>query len=151
MRDIRRPLLAVLVFSMGGVLAELYLLDHYDEWRQWVPLVLLTLGMVTGTLEGFVANRATLRLFQLVMLLFVVSGGVGAYFHMASNVEFARELVPDLGGRELLMEALRGAMPALAPGTMSMLGMIGLIYGWAARAAPGDPASRESRAAHESR
>jgi hypothetical protein len=46
--------------------------------------------------------------------------------HYQGNVEFERELAPDASGLPLVWEALKGATPALAPGTMMLLGAVGL-------------------------
>ena len=64
------------------------------------------------------------------MLLFVAAGIVGVYLHYQSNVEFELEMNPAAAGWELIRESLTGAMPALAPGTMVHLGLIGLLYTW---------------------
>jgi len=62
------------------------------------------------------------------MVIYIVSGGLGIYFHIRSNVEFELEMYPSMGGWELVRESLTGALPALAPGTMIYLGLLG----WAA-------------------
>jgi hypothetical protein len=66
------------------------------------------------------------RLFQLTMVAFILSGAVGVGLHYQGNVEFERELAPDASGLPLVWEALKGATPALAPGTMMLLGAVGL-------------------------
>jgi hypothetical protein len=43
-------------------------------------------------------------------------------------VEFELEMYPGLSGLELFREAMKGATPALAPGTMTILGLLGLAY-----------------------
>jgi hypothetical protein len=53
---------------------------------------------------------------------------VGLYLHYRGNVEFALERDPSLSGARLLWKALRGATPALAPGALSQLGLLGLLY-----------------------
>jgi len=51
---------------------------------------------------------------------------------------------PSMAGLELLVESLTGAMPALAPGTMAQLGLLGLLvcFRHPALSAPG-PESQE--------
>ena len=41
-----------------------------------------------------------------------------------------RELNPDLSGVALFSESMRGATPALAPGTMILLGALGFGYAY---------------------
>jgi hypothetical protein len=64
--------------------------------------------------------------FRLTMLLFVVSGGVGAGLHYDGNVEFELEMYPSMTGLELVGKTLTGATPVLAPGTMVLLGLVGI-------------------------
>ena len=66
---------------------------------------------------------------QVTMAAFVAAGLAGFYFHYRANVEFQLEGDPTLEGRALLMKALEAkAPPALAPGVMIQLGLVGLAY-----------------------
>ena len=69
-----------------------------------------------------------LRSFQTIMVLYLLIGALGVYFHLRGNVEFAVERDPSLSGLKLLWKALRGATPALAPGALAQLGLLGLLY-----------------------
>ena len=69
-----------------------------------------------------------MRSFQCIMVLFVVNGALGLYQHYQGNLEFELEMYPSISGFELVWEALKGPTPSLAPGTMVLLGMLGLIY-----------------------
>ena len=62
------------------------------------------------------------------MLLFLVIGILGVFLHLKGNVEFALERNPSLSGASLAWKALRGATPALAPGALAQLGLIGLLF-----------------------
>ena len=62
------------------------------------------------------------------MAAFLGAGLLGVYLHFAGNVEFAIERTPELRGFALVWKALRGATPALAPGALAQLGLLGLIY-----------------------
>jgi hypothetical protein len=128
--DWRGLLLAVLLFGMVGIAIELLLLEHTEEFWQWVPIVLLALGIVAAVSVAVRASRATVRAFQGVMLLFVLAGAVGLFLHYSGNAEFELEMRPSLGGFELFRRSLMGATPALSPGTMTLLGLIGLVYSY---------------------
>jgi hypothetical protein len=58
----------------------------------------------------------------------VVVGVLGLYYHYHGNVEFALERNPSLRGTGLIWKALRGATPALAPGALAQLGLLGLLF-----------------------
>jgi hypothetical protein len=124
----RGLLLAVLVFGMIGIGIELLLLEHTEEFWQWVPILLLALGIIGSAAVAIRPHRAAVRFFRLVMLLFLVSGAVGLFLHYTGNAEFELEMRPTLGGFELFQRSLMGATPALSPGTMALLGLIGLLY-----------------------
>ena len=62
------------------------LLDHFEEWRQQVPLVLLALGLVLLAIRLFYRGEIILRLFRLTMLAFVLGGMVGLWFHLSANM-----------------------------------------------------------------
>ena len=126
--SLRRGALLIFVLGTVGLGTELVLLDHFEEWRQQVPLVLLALGLILLAVRLFYRSAIILRLFRLTMLAFVLGGMVGLWFHLSSNMEFELEMYPTLSGLELLFKALGGAMPALAPGALVQLGLIGFLY-----------------------
>ena len=126
--SLRRGALLIFVLGTVGLGTELLLLDHFEEWRQQVPLVLLALGLILLAVRLFYRSAIILRLFRLTMLAFVLGGIVGLWFHLSSNMEFELEMHPTLSGLELLFKALGGAMPALAPGALVQLGLIGFLY-----------------------
>ncbi|HSM59887.1 MAG TPA: hypothetical protein VK849_03775 [Longimicrobiales bacterium] len=123
----RRLALLLLLFEMTGGLVELYFLEHYEDALQWTPLLSLGAGLM---LAGLVALRPTglaVRLLQVLMSWYLVAAVLGVYLHLESNLEFELELRPSMAGTELVMETLRGAMPAFAPGAMAQLGLLGLL------------------------
>ena len=124
----RRGILLIFVLGTVGLGTELLLLDHFEEWRQQVPLVLLALGLILLAARLLYRGAIILRLFRWTMLTFVLGGMVGLWFHLSSNMEFELEMYPTLSGLELLFKALSGAMPALAPGALVQLGLLGFLY-----------------------
>jgi len=124
----RRLLLLILVLGMLGTGVELFLLGHTEDFEQWIPLILLASGLVATGVWIRKRTRWSLRVFQVLMALSVLAGPVGIWHHYESNVEFELEMSPAMAGLELFREAMTGAMPALAPGTMMQLGLLGLLY-----------------------
>ncbi len=127
-RALRSLLLAVLLFGVLGTLAELYLLEHYEDWWQLVPLLLLGVAAPVIARCWAIPSAATLRALQGLMLLLVIVGALGVYQHYTGNAEFELEMYPSRAGFELFWESLKGATPALAPASLSWLGLIGLAY-----------------------
>lgn len=124
---LRHLVLIVLTFGIVGVGFELVLLDHMEDNWQWAPIVLLAAGLPVSIWLIFSPGIAIIRTYRVLMGLFILSGFVGQWLHYQGNVEFELEMYPSRGGLELVWEALGGAYPALAPGTMTLLGLLGLV------------------------
>jgi hypothetical protein len=142
---LHRVLTALFAFGSVGTAAELLLLEHVEGAWQIAPLMLI--GVACGLLAATAVRPSTVgtRLFQLTMIAFIASGVAGIVLHYQGNVEFERELQPDLSGLPLVWEAMRGATPALAPGTMMLLGALGLTSQASAADAPAGATSGVDR------
>ncbi len=126
---LRRWLLALLVLGFLGTATELLLAKHTEDPWQLTPLALIGLALVVLGASAPWRSRAALVTFQGLMLLFVLSGGVGSYLHYRAKAEFALERHADLAGLALAREALKGTNPPLlAPGAMIALGLLGLAW-----------------------
>ena len=125
---IRRLLLASLAGGIVGTAAELILLGHIDSATQWIPVV--ALGAAVPLLLWHVARPGpfTVRLIRLLMYAYIVCGIIGVGLHYDGNVEFEHELHPKDAGLTFLRHALAGATPVLAPGSMMLLGLLGIAH-----------------------
>ena len=144
---LRRLLVGIVLVGMLGMMAELALLEHVESVWQWVPLVALALGFVSGAALLLRPVPAAVHVFRVAMALFVAAGVLGLYLHFRGNVEFEREMDPGLRGLALVWEALRGATPALAPGTLAHFGLLGLACTYRHPALRREPAPRGARGA----
>lgn len=107
---------------------ELLLLEHTESLLQLTPFAGLALATAAMTWLALRPGRRAVRVAQVVMGLLAAVGAVGLYLHYRANVEFELEMHPTLSGMALFWSALHGGMPALAPGLMGQLGLIGLAY-----------------------
>lgn len=114
---------------------------HTEGPWQKVPLALLAAGCLALGVDLVKPSHAARRVFLALMLIFVTSGVAGAVLHFESNIEFAKELDPELSGGALLGESLAGSTPALAPGVMVLLAAIGWACARSAR--PASPPAQE--------
>ena len=131
---IRRVILLVLLLGMGGLLAELALIAHYEDVTQWVPLALLAAGLLVVVGDLFLARSWTQLLIQLTMVLVVAAGVLGIYFHFQGSREFQLEMDPEMRGTALVWHVLRAkSPPTLAPASMIQLGVLGLGYAYLRR------------------
>lgn len=125
---VRQLLLIALFAGSAGTAAELLLLGHTEGWQQVIPVVLLALALAVLAWQAVRPAGAALAALRAVMWLCVISGGLGVVFHFQGNSAFELEMYPDMAGFELFRETMTGATPVLAPGTMALLGLLGLVY-----------------------
>jgi hypothetical protein len=130
LRTVRRALSLLLLTGLLGTALELTLMEHLEDWWQRIPLALIGAALVVLSWHWLAASKASVYAIRAVMLLFLASAVGGIILHTKGNREFALETKPGLAGGELITEMLTGAFPALAPGTMALLGLIGLLLTW---------------------
>src|SRR5262245_30948922 len=106
---------------------ELVLVGHYDDANQLIPLVLAGAGVMTIAAVSVAPGVALLRTFQFVMLLYAGAGVIGVTLHYKANTAHVHETEPGLHGFALVRKAVTSsAPPALAPGLMLQLALLGL-------------------------
>lgn len=131
---IRRVILGVLLLGMTGLLAELLLLGHYEDFKQWIPIGALAAGLAALTLEYLYRRTWTLALVRSMMGVFIFSGLLGIYFHFNGSREFQLEMDPSMSTRNLVWHVLRSkSPPTLSPGTFVQMGILGLGYAYLRR------------------
>lgn len=129
-RIIRRILLVTLLLGLVGTGIELLLLEHFEEWRQLIPIGLIACALLVLLWHAVDRGPAPVRVLQVVMTIFAIAGVTGLTLHYKGNVEFELEMYPSRSGFELFREAMMGATPALAPGSMIQIALIGLAYAY---------------------
>ncbi len=127
---IRRLLLGALAVGVLGTSGELILLRHIEKPAQWIPLVFLAAGLPVLIWHAVAPSAASVRVLQGLMLAFIALGVIGVGLHYDGNVEFERELHPDERGWEFVRKTIAGATPVLAPGSMVLLGLVGLAHAY---------------------
>jgi hypothetical protein len=121
-------LLAILIVGLAGTAVELLLLGHDESLTQLVPLILISIGVVVIIWHLAADSSMSLRLMRITMTAFVGAGVLGIVLHYQGSVEFQKELDPSITGFELFKKAMQSkAPPALAPGTLVQLGLLGLV------------------------
>jgi hypothetical protein len=130
-RQLRRLILALLTFGLAGTIVDLFGLAHYQEPWQIVPIAFIILSLLVVFWHIFTGSPASLRALRALMPLLIVVGLTGVFFHLKGSMEFQLEANPDLAGWALIKKLLRAkAPPAMAPGIMVQLGLLGTIYGY---------------------
>lgn len=124
---LRRLLLSLVLLGISGLLLELLLLEHTESATQLIPFAAFVAGLLATLAALARPVPTTVRLLRAVMVLFVLVGVAGVILHYRGNAAFELEMEPSAGGLALVWLALRGATPALAPGAMVQLGLLGLL------------------------
>jgi hypothetical protein len=126
---IRRVLLALVALGTAGMSVELVLIKHHEDTDQVIPLVVAAAGLLSILFAAVRPRIGSLRLLQFVMLSYIGTGVIGITLHFKANAEFQREIDPAIGGRDLFWNVVEAtAPPALAPGVLVQLGLLGLVY-----------------------
>ena len=129
MPAIRWFLLGAVLANVLGLTTELVLFEHFEEPLQMIPLALLGLALLLVVWNGLGRSAASVRMMRLVMVLFVIAGPVGILLHYRGNREFQMESDPSAPAWTIFVKAIHSkAPPPLAPGAMTQLGLLGLIY-----------------------
>jgi hypothetical protein len=127
-KAIRAMLLAVLVIGLIGTGMELLLLEHDESLTQLVPLVLIGVGLAVIVWHASAGSHLSMIVMRVAMVAFIVTGVLGIALHYKGSAEFQKELDPSVQGFALFVKAVHSkAPPALAPGTMAQLGLLGLV------------------------
>jgi hypothetical protein len=125
-RDFRRGraqrLLSALTAAAALPLGAEIFVNHYggsfgNRWM-WTPVVLAPVLAAAGV-AGFASERAAKTVLPAVSAVFVLDGAAGVYFHL-------RGAARKPGGLKQATYNLVMGPPALAPGSLTMIGGIGL-------------------------
>jgi hypothetical protein len=142
---IRTLLLAALATGVIGTSSELILLRHIDMPAQWIPLVCLAASVPVLIWHASSPGVASVRTLQALMAAFIALGVLGVGLHYDGNVEFERELNPSERGWTFVRKTVAGATPVLAPGSMVLLGLVGLAHAYRHPSADGGRNRQETK------
>ena len=124
---IRRFLLLLAALILVGTVFELWLTEHTEELAQWIPFILSGIGFVAILAVLINPQRRTILALRVAMLMLGAGGLVGIGLHLINNYEFEQEIRPTLQGLDLIVEALKGANPLIAPGILVFAALVALI------------------------
>lgn len=125
---VKRILLLAFAFMAIGTLFELYLLEHFEDTLQLIPILCIGTSILIMLILFLKRTTIVKNLFKITLVLTALSGFVGVYLHLNANYEFELEMQPTAHHWDLFVESLSGAFPALAPLSMIILALIGYSY-----------------------
>lgn len=109
-----------------GTLFELWLTEHAETFVQLIPHLLCAAGLAAIVVALLRPGRGTVWGLRLLMSLVWAGALYGVYQHVWNNALFEREINPNVSAMELVMSALGGANPLLAPGVIAIAAMLAL-------------------------
>jgi hypothetical protein len=115
LRFVRRAILALTALGATGIGAELVALEHFRSPEQLIAIVTTAAALLTTAWAWCSPRLLAVRALQFAMLVAIGSGIIGMTLHY----EAARRPPTDL------VEPVRP--PALSPGVLVHLGLLGLL------------------------
>ena len=126
--SLKQVIVLAFLFMMIGTLLELYLLNHYEDTLQLIPVFCIAIALINSIFIYFKRSKVTFNIFKVVLFLTSLSGLYGVFLHLQANYEFEQEVTPTANFWELFLESISGAFPALAPLSTVVLALIGYSY-----------------------
>ena len=123
--QLRRFLFVISAGVFLMTVMELIFLEHWNLTIQYLPFALIALGVTASGLAYFRPSRRVILFTQWSMIIIALASLVGFYEHMLGNYTFWKEIQPDATQWELIVEMFKGGIPALAPGILTLGGVIG--------------------------
>ncbi|MEM1002376.1 MAG: hypothetical protein AAGH46_06990, partial [Bacteroidota bacterium] len=81
-KKIKSIIITTLLFMMVGTVIELYLLDHYEDVLQLIPILCIAIAFVLMALLVLRNSKWLRMIFNLVLGLTALSGIYGAFLHL---------------------------------------------------------------------
>jgi hypothetical protein len=124
LRRLRLFLLSLSLLLFAGTLVEVWLVKHTKDPVQWFAFIFAGLGLLSVLLVLGRTRQNTVRVMRVLMTIVVLGSCFGVYEHISSNAELEQEIHPDEPTSQLMMKALGGSNPLLAPGTLAVAGLL---------------------------
>lgn len=123
---LRRFLLVLSILLFCGTVVELLLVNHKEDFVQLIPFVLCGMAVITAFLMLLRPRRFTVLTVRVCMILVVCGSVFGIYEHLTNNLAFQREIKPNAPMADVLLSAIAGGNPLLAPGTLAVAAVLAL-------------------------
>ncbi|MFN4232738.1 hypothetical protein [Thermus sp.] len=118
-------LIAMVGFVFYGM--EHWILDHWTEsWQSKIPFFVSLVGFPLTLLMFFHRGKWVRYPFLLWMLVSVLTGILGAYYHLVWNAQDAEVSLWNLAG---FLEAFKGSRPVLAALAHTHVGAVAFVVG----------------------
>lgn len=123
---LRRFLLATSALLFTGTIIELWLVGHTESVVQFIPFALCGLGLIIVIVGLLRPHRATLLALRICLGMVVLGSLYGIYEHVVGNIAFQNEIHPNAKTSEVLLGAIGGGNPLLAPATLGLAAVLAI-------------------------
>ena len=103
---LKKVLVLALLFMMIGSLLELYLLEHYEDTWQLIPVICIGVALINFCVLLYRRSQAAIHLFKIVLVLTTFSGVYGVVLHLQSNFEFEQDMKPTASFWQLITDSI---------------------------------------------
>lgn len=125
-KRLRHFLLFLTLSIFIGVPIELWFTKHTESPVQFIPFILSGLGILALVTVMIRPMRVTIWTLRMVMALVALGGLFGIFEHFEHNLAFELEIRPNAVASEVVLDALSGANPFLAPGILALAAVLAL-------------------------
>lgn len=115
-KKLRSFLIGVAGFILLGTPLELLILDHINEWNQWIPFVCSGIGVAVILYASLSPSPQSIRTLRWTMVVIAVASFYGVYQHYIANYNFSVEIHPTYTFSENVWAGIMGSTPLMAPG-----------------------------------
>ena len=123
---LRRFLLGVVAFTCAGTILELLFEEHFGESLQLIPFVLCAIALVAVGAVWLRPSRNTIMTLRIVMVIVAAGSLLGMFLHLANNFGFELEMRPNASAGDVVIDALMGVNPLLAPGILALAAVLAI-------------------------
>jgi hypothetical protein len=126
LQRLRTFLLALAALLCVGTLVELSLINHLESPIQVLPFILALAAIVVAVWVLLRPTWLSLWVLRVVMAITLLGSAFGVFEHIEHNLAFELEIRPNAVATDVLLDALGGANPLLAPGVLGIAALIAL-------------------------
>ena len=117
--------------GLAGTGTELFLIEHYEDPLQFVPLATIAIAVLVIVWHAANGERRAFARSRPRWCCFSSPGSAGMWFHFRGGAEFQLEIDPAQSRWDIFTKVMRAkAPPVLASGVMVQLGLLGLVYAY---------------------
>lgn len=138
--------LIVALLATGGIATELLLIGHWSSPAMMIPWAVVVGEVAAISLAATPPRPWRLRLVRGFAVVTMIAGWFGMIEHLAANATFIQELHPEKSRLSIVIEALSGGVPTLAPLAIALPAILAALTTLTSRGRPLPPPMPQTHA-----